>query len=99
MLDEIRNLLGSGLKPEQLEFYGLEYKFLTQHVTGALSYDEMFRLLNTAIHQFAKRQMTYFRGLERRGVRIHWLDAAVPLEERIGAALVLIQDPSSRIYQ
>jgi len=85
MLDEIKSLLASGLKPEQLEFYGLEYKFLTQHITGELSYDEMFRLLNTAIHQFAKRQMTWFRRMEKKGVQIIWIDGKLPVADKIEA--------------
>jgi tRNA dimethylallyltransferase len=73
MLDEVRHLLASGVTPEQLEYYGLEYKYLTLFLTGKLTYDEMFRLLNTAIHQFAKRQMTWFRRMERHGDAIRWL--------------------------
>lgn len=72
MADEVRNLLDSGLKAEDLIYYGLEYKFVTLYLTGVLEYDDMKKLLATAIHQFAKRQMTWFRGMERRGVRIHW---------------------------
>lgn len=75
MLDEIRHLLDEGIAPDDLIYYGLEYKYLTLHVTGQLSYDEMFRQLEIAIHQFAKRQMTWFRGMERRGTPIHWLTA------------------------
>ena len=74
MLDEIRRLLAEGVEAEDLMYYGLEYKYLTQHVIGQLSYDEMFRQLEIAIHQFAKRQMTWFRGMERRGTPIHWID-------------------------
>ena len=73
MLDEIRSLLAEGIAPDDLIYYGLEYKYLTLHVLGQLTYDEMFGRLETAIHQFAKRQMTYFRGMERRGLKIHWL--------------------------
>ena len=83
MLDEIRQLLSRGLTPDDLLYYGLEYKYLTLHVIGQLSYDEMFQQLETAIHQFAKRQMTWFRGMERRGIHIHWIDATLPLEEKI----------------
>ena len=71
MLDEVRKLLDSGLTPGQLIYYGLEYKFLTLHLTGELSFDEMFAKLEIAIHQFAKRQMTWFRGMEKRGTKIH----------------------------
>lgn len=73
MVEEIRNLINGGIAPEDLIYYGLEYKFITMFVTGALSFDEMFSGLETAIHQFAKRQMTWFRGMERRGHKIHWL--------------------------
>lgn len=83
MLDEVRVLLNRGLSPEQLTYYGLEYKYLTQHLTGELSYDEMFSGLETAIHQFAKRQMTWFRRMERQGTHIHWLDGYMPLEEKL----------------
>lgn len=74
MLNEVKALLNSGIKPEALTYYGLEYKFLTLHLTGKLSYEEMFSLLNTAIHQFAKRQMTWFRRMEKKGINIHWLN-------------------------
>jgi tRNA dimethylallyltransferase len=80
MVDEIRNLIKSGIKPDDLIYYGLEYKFITQYVTGQISYEEMFTGLETAIHQFAKRQMTWFRGMERRGFHIHWLPWDMPSE-------------------
>ena len=73
MVDEVRKLLGSGLKAEDLIYYGLEYKFVTLYLTGVLDYGEMKKLLAIAIHQFAKRQMTWFRGMERKGIRIHWV--------------------------
>jgi len=73
MVEEIRHLISGGIAPEDLIYYGLEYKYITMFVTGALSFDEMFSGLETAIHQFAKRQMTWFRGMERRGHKIHWL--------------------------
>lgn len=73
MVDEIRGLLGEGIKPEDLIYYGLEYKFITKYVIGELTYDEMVRGLEIAIHQFAKRQMTWFRGMERRGFKINWI--------------------------
>lgn len=75
MLDEVRKLLDEGIPAEDLIYYGLEYKYLTLHAIGQLSYDEMFRQLEIAIHQFAKRQMTWFRGMERRGIEIHWMNA------------------------
>ena len=83
MVDEVRGILASGVAPEDLMYYGLEYKFLTMYVIGQLTYDEMVGQLEIAIHQFAKRQMTYFRGMERRGVPIHWIDATCSTEEKI----------------
>ena len=83
MLDEVQRLLDSGLAPEQLTYYGLEYKFITQHLTGQLTYQKMFDGLNVAIHQFAKRQMTWFRRMENQGTEIHWLDGYMPLEEKV----------------
>jgi len=83
MIDEVRNLLAEGIAPEDLIYYGLEYKYLTLHATGQLTFEEMFLQLETAIHQFAKRQMTWFRGMERRGFTIHWLDATLPTEEKV----------------
>jgi len=87
MPGEVQKLLDGGLKPEQLEFYGLEYKFLTQQVTGKINKEEMFRLLNTAIHQFAKRQMTWFRRMEKKGVKIEWIDGNLPTEEKLQIVL------------
>lgn len=92
MVDEVRRLLESGLSPDDLIYYGLEYKYLTLYVTGKLSYEEMFRSLEIAIHQFAKRQMTWFRGMERRGTEIHWLDASLPLEENVATVERLYQE-------
>ncbi|MBN2635279.1 MAG: tRNA (adenosine(37)-N6)-dimethylallyltransferase MiaA [Prolixibacteraceae bacterium] len=89
MLDEVQKLLDSGLTPEQLIYYGLEYKYLTLHLTGELSYDEMFRQLEIAIHQFAKRQMTWFRGMEKRGTKIHWINGHLPMEEKVEEILRL----------
>ncbi len=83
MVDEVRGLLERGIPPEDLIYYGLEYKYLTLYAVGELTYDEMFKGLETAIHQFAKRQMTWFRGMERRGFTIHWIDARLPMEEKI----------------
>lgn len=83
MLDEVRGLLERGLTPDQLVYYGLEYKYLTLHLLGRLDYQEMFSELETAIHQFAKRQMTWFRRMERQGMVIHWLDGYLPLEEKL----------------
>lgn len=92
MTDEIRSLIGEGIDPEDLIYYGLEYKFITEYVVGRLSFDEMFRQLEIAIHQFAKRQMTWFRGMERRGFTIHWIDAKLPMEEKVDEICKLMQD-------
>jgi tRNA dimethylallyltransferase len=90
MIEEIAQLLASGVAPNDLIYYGLEYKFVTQHVIGELSREEMFRELEIAIHQFAKRQMTWFRGMERRGFTIHWIDASLPMEQKVEQALSLV---------
>lgn len=87
MLEEISKLLSGGVKPEQLKFYGLEYRYATQYVAGEISYKQMFGALNTAIHQFSKRQMTWFRRMERQGMHIHWLDGTLPMEEKIDLVL------------
>ena len=94
MVDEVRALLDSGIPAEDLIYYGLEYKFLTEYVIGQLSYDEMFRQLEIAIHQFAKRQMTWFRGMERRGFTIHWIDATLPTEKKVEQILDLVNSVS-----
>jgi tRNA dimethylallyltransferase len=83
MVQEAAQILAAGVQPEDLIYYGLEYKYLTLYLTGKLLYDEMVSRLEIAIHQFAKRQMTWFRGMERRGHHIHWIDAALPTEEKI----------------
>ncbi len=83
MIEEVRALLDSGIPKDDLIYYGLEYKFVTEYIIGEYPYDEMFRRLEIAIHQFAKRQMTWFRGMERRGFHIHWIDAALPMEEKV----------------
>jgi len=83
MLEEVQGLLDAGVSPEDLLYYGLEYKYLTLYLLKQITYSEMFERLEIAIHQFAKRQMTWFRGMERRGFKIHWLDAQRPLEEKI----------------
>jgi len=90
MADEVKVLLEAGLTPEQLMFYGLEYRYLTRYVTGELSYDEMFRLLNTAIHQFAKRQMTWFRKMEKNGIKIHWIEGRLEIEKKVEQAMKLM---------
>ena len=83
MAEEVRGLLDEGIAAEDLIYYGLEYRYVTEYVVGRLTYDEMFRQLEIAIHQFAKRQMTWFRGMERRGFTIHWIDALLPMEEKV----------------
>lgn len=83
MADEIRRIIDNGVAPEDLIYYGLEYKYVTEYVIGQRDFEETFRLLEIAIHQFAKRQMTWFRGMERRGVKIHWIDSQLPMEEKI----------------
>ena len=91
MVEEIRGLLDSGIAAEDLTYYGLEYKYVTEYVIGKTSYEEMYRGLEIAIHQFAKRQMTWFRGMERRGFTIHWIDALQPMEEKIGEILQILK--------
>lgn len=83
LVSEVEKLLASGISAEQLIYYGLEYKYVTLYVTGAMAYEEMVSGLEIAIHQFAKRQMTWFRGMERRGVKINWIDAAMPAQQQI----------------
>ncbi|WP_459189258.1 tRNA (adenosine(37)-N6)-dimethylallyltransferase MiaA [Parabacteroides sp. APC149_11_2_Y6] len=90
MVEEVRNIIASGVAPEDLIYYGLEYKFLTLYVIGKLSYEEMVTQLEIAIHQFAKRQMTWFRGMERRGCKIQWIDASLPTEEKIQKVMALL---------
>ena len=87
MVDEVSRILDSGVAPEDLIYYGLEYKFLTLYIIGQLTYDEMVAQLNVAIHQFAKRQMTWFRKMERDGFDIRWLDAGMPMDERVGQVM------------
>lgn len=91
MVDEIKGLLNRGIPAENLIYYGLEYKFITEYVIGKTSYDEMYRSLEIAIHQFAKRQMTWFRGMERRGFTIHWVDALQPMEKKVETVLELMR--------
>ena len=89
MIDEVRALLDEGIPADNLIYYGLEYKFVTEYILGRLTYDEMFQRLEIAIHQFAKRQMTWFRGMERRGFTIHWIDATLPMEAKVAQILQL----------
>ena len=92
MVDEVRTILATGVKPEDLIYYGLEYKFLTLYIIGELSFEEMVSQLEIAIHQFAKRQMTWFRGMERRGCKIHWIDATLPTEEKIATTMRILNN-------
>lgn len=89
MIEEVKKLLNNGIQPEDLIYYGLEYKFVTLYITRQITYNEMFTQLETAIHQFAKRQMTWFRGMERRGFNLHWVDAAESDENKVGFILNL----------
>jgi tRNA dimethylallyltransferase len=91
MVEEAEALLHAGVGHEKLEYYGLEYKFLSQYLQGDMTYEEMFRGLNTAIHRFAKRQMTWFRGMERRGINIHWIEGEQPMEEKVETIIRLYE--------
>jgi len=91
MVDEVKNLINLGVNPDTLIYYGLEYKFITLFLTGKLSYEPMVRELETAIHQFAKRQMTWFRGMEKRGIKINWIDGNLPMEEKVVTVLNLLR--------
>jgi tRNA dimethylallyltransferase len=95
MVNEVKHLIEKGISTETLIYYGLEYKFITLHLTGKLSYDNMVRDLETAIHQFAKRQMTWFRGMERRGIKIHWIDGNLPMEEKVEKVMKLLSADNS----
>ncbi|MCI5982428.1 MAG: tRNA (adenosine(37)-N6)-dimethylallyltransferase MiaA [Bacteroidales bacterium] len=90
LIEEIQSLLDKGIAVEDLIYYGLEYKYVTMHCIGELTYEEMFTQLEIAIHQFAKRQMTWFRGMERRGTMIHWIDGMKPMEEKIAEIVKII---------
>ncbi|MDD4145313.1 MAG: tRNA (adenosine(37)-N6)-dimethylallyltransferase MiaA [Prolixibacteraceae bacterium] len=92
MVGEVRQLLDSGLKPQQLIYYGLEYKYITLYLTGELTYDEMFTKLEIAIHQFSKRQMTWFRGMMRRGININWIDGNISSGDKIEKILELLNE-------
>jgi tRNA dimethylallyltransferase len=89
MVEEVRRLVEEGIPPENLIYYGLEYRYVTEYVIGKISYDEMFSQLEIAIHQFAKRQMTWFRGMEKRGTEIHWIDALLPADQKVALILNL----------
>lgn len=92
MIEEVKGLIDSGIPPENLIYYGLEYKYVTEHLMGKTTYQEMFTLLEIAIHQFAKRQMTWFRGMEKRGIRIHWLQASLPMKQKVETIKMLAKE-------
>ena len=92
MVEEVRGLLKRGIPAEDLIYYGLEYKYVTEYVIGKLSFEEMYSQLKVAIHQFAKRQMTWFRGMERRGFTIHWIDATLSMEEKVDCIRKLMDE-------
>lgn len=92
MVEEVKGLLDFGIPAEDLIYYGLEYKFVTEYLIGKMSYTEMYRQLEIAIHQFAKRQMTWFRGMERRGFQIHWIDATLSMGEKLEAIKTICQE-------
>jgi tRNA dimethylallyltransferase len=87
LVAEVEDLIRHGVTPDRMEYYGLEYRYVSRYLMKVLGYDEMVEQLNTAIHRFAKRQMTYFRGMERRGIRIHWIDGMLSPDEQISRAL------------
>lgn len=91
MVDEVHAILDSGVSPEDMIYYGLEYKYLTNYIIGNLTYEQMVGELEIAIHQFAKRQMTWFRGMERRGLKINWMDASMPMQEKIDWAMEILK--------
>jgi tRNA dimethylallyltransferase len=91
MIEEVQALLDKGVTAEQLKFYGLEYRFITQYIEDEISYNEMFRRLNTAIHQFSKRQMTWFRRMEKQGFEIHWLDGNLSHQEKMMQLIPLLK--------
>ena len=94
MVDEVKALLDEGIPADDLIYYGLEYKFVTEYLTGKTTYDEMVTRLEIAIHQFAKRQMTWFRGMERRGFYINWIDATLPMEEKVAKIIQIVNSKS-----
>ncbi|MBO5467806.1 MAG: tRNA (adenosine(37)-N6)-dimethylallyltransferase MiaA [Prevotella sp.] len=95
MVEEVKALLDSGIPADDLIYYGLEYKFVTEYIIGKTTYEEMYRSLEIAIHQFAKRQMTWFRGMERRGFTIHWIDAMRPMEEKVAEIIAVTNSSMS----
>lgn len=96
MIKEVENLLQSGISPGQLKYYGLEYRFLTEYITGEIGYEKMLSMLNTVIHQFAKRQMTWFRRMEKQGYEIHWIDGEKSEKEKINKIINTIGKTSTK---
>lgn len=96
MIDEIKSLLDSGVNPDELIYYGLEYKYVTEYIIGKSTYEEMFSKLEIAIHQFSKRQMTWFRGMERRGFTIHWIDAIQSMDEKVQLIINLSKNEQTK---
>jgi tRNA dimethylallyltransferase len=94
MVEEVQLLLSSGVDAQKLISYGLEYKFLTWYIQNQITYDEMVEKLNVAIHQFAKRQMTWFRRMQRKGIKIHWIDGYLPMQKKVDLVLKLYQNLS-----
>lgn len=94
MIEEVERLLASGVTEETLLYYGLEYRYIARHLNEELSYEEMYKGLETAIHQFGKRQMTWFRGMERKGIKINWINGNLPLEEKVKTILKLYSEAS-----
>ena len=90
MIDEVKDLINEGISHERLQFLGLEYQYISKYLSNEMSYNEMFLKLETSIHQYAKRQLTWFRKMEREGNQIHWLDATKPMEESLIAIKLLI---------
>jgi tRNA dimethylallyltransferase len=91
MVEEVKHLIENGVKTETLIYYGLEYKYITLYLLGKISYNEMVNELEIAIHQFAKRQMTWFRGMERKGIKIHWIDGQLPMDEKVANVIELLK--------
>jgi tRNA dimethylallyltransferase len=92
MIEEVEQIMKNGVPAEDLIYYGLEYKYITNHIIGNLNFDEMTEQLETAIHQFAKRQMTWFRGMEKRGFKIHWIDALLPNNKKVEKVKELLKN-------
>lgn len=91
LVEEVERLMAAGVSAEKMEYYGLEYKWVSKFILKELTYEDMFNKLNTAIHQFAKRQMTYFRGMERRGLTIHWIDGQLSMEDKVDMAMKILR--------